>query len=257
VLGAPRIGASGAVRPFYNRAASGIPAAPPTFVSSNGSSYSDPFRVGPGSTFTPPGLAMLAGDLMVVCIGVRGCLNAPTTPGVAIDGGGAPVVTLAVQTANVSGTVDAFIFYITGAAAGFRSITITGAGAGPTIPTGMSAVLYVLRGAAAAPLDKVAQASGLGTMGPYTAGPTAALTVPNQFDINALAIGAIDDEDPRPWVAPFVFRDAGVPITDASTDVATWTADRTSLTTAAVTAVSGTPADPLDFATVLATFKGA
>jgi len=207
---------------------------------------------------SPPAIAIAAGDLLVVCVGVRGSLAVAPAVSVAVDGGGAPVVTLAVNTSNVAGTVDVYMFFITGAAAGSRTITVTGAGiAGVSIPTGMSCVVYALRGAAASPLDKVASNFGTGAMGPYVAGPTAALTVPNQFDITALALGEAGTEDPRPWVAPFVFRDAGVPFTDPSTDVSTWCADRTSLTTAAVTATSGTPVDPLDYAVAVATFKGA
>jgi hypothetical protein len=169
------------------------------------------------------------------------------------------VSTLATSAASAASGVEVFLFYITGAAAGNRTVTVTAAGGIGTGPQTLMVAVYGLRGAAAAPLDKVASNSGLGSTGPFSVGPTPALSVPNQFDIAALAINFPDDttEQPIPWVAPFVDRIHAGSIGGLPSDLTIWCADRTSVTTAAVTATSGAIADPTDFAIVVGTFKGA
>lgn len=248
MIGGAALGASPAVRPYFNRRPTGA-AAVPTFVAANTLITSDPFRL--GTTATSLALNILAGDIIVACFATRNSLAAGN-PTVSIDGGGAPVITL-VTSEDPGNTVKLWMYLITGAAAGARTVSFVPAGViGATIPTGMGVLSYALRGATTSDRSAV---SGGADVGPFVAGPTAALTVINQFDIAVVVLGADSAEDPRPWLAPFVDRtsDAGF---DAANDVGMYGADRTSLTTAAVTATSGAIPDSTDFAMAVATFHG-
>jgi hypothetical protein len=245
VIGAGKIAASPAVRPFFNRGGG-----PPAVVAAVVGGNSNPTRVSP-DPFSPPGIIIAAGDVIVVCAAQRNCLTG-NPPVVTIDGGGAPVVTLAASAVGFPArTVDTFLYFITGAAGGTRTVTVNPNGDGTTIGTGFQAALVALRGSTG--LDKTATSVGT-SVGPYVVGPTAALTVPNQRDIAVLGLGDAG-VSPLPWVAPFADRINNDGF-DPTGDVSIWVADRTSLTTAAVTATSSSQADNDNFAMCLATFKG-
>lgn len=253
MLGAPRIGASGAVQPFYNRqVASGPP--PPSFVTV-ATHFVDNQVGNANPTFTVGPVTIQAGDLLVVAIGTNGGVAEPTA---SVDGGGAPVSTEVVTIQTGFGTRSC-IFTITGAAAGARTVTIVGPGAAGVTPVAMAGIVYVLRGASATPFDKSATAT-VNSAGPYSVGPTAALTQSNQFDIAALAIMWENDgtNNPIPWASPFTDRAHDGPIGSGGGDVTLWCADSISPTTAAVTATSGAnPGGAQDTAMVVATFKHA
>jgi hypothetical protein len=242
------------VRPFYNRAVASGPA-PPSFVASATGFVSNPASLGANPSFTVGPVTIQAGDLLVVAVGTMGGVAEPT---VSVDGGGAPVSTEDVTIQNAFG-LRSCIFHITGAVAGNRTVTVTGPGAVGVSPAGMGAVLYVLRGAAAAPFDKSATSSGGGSSGPFSVGPTPALTIAGQFDIAALCLDASNDgtEVPTPWASPFVDRAHAGPSASPGDDCTLWCADSVSLTTAAVTATSGNIADAIDFAMTVATYKHA
>lgn len=253
MIGAPRLGASGAVRPFYDRAPGGV-AAPSViaiatgFVSNPASGTANPsFTVGP--------LTVIAGDQLIVAIGTMGGVAEPT---VSVDGGGAPVST---EDVTIQGGIGqrACIIRVTGAAAGSRTLTVTGPGAVGLSPAGMGAVAYLVRGAAAAAFDKSATNSGMGSTGPFSAGPTAALTLAPELDIAALCLDISNDglDQPIPWASPFADRAHAGPSASPGDDCVVWAADSVSSTTAAVTATSGTTTNPVDFAIVVATYKHA
>lgn len=254
MLGAPRIGASGAVQPFYNRAPAGGPAAPSVIATATG------FITNPASglanpSFTVGPLTVVGGDVLVVVVGTMGGVAEPT---VTVDGGGAPVSTEVVTTQGAIGQ-RAAIFQITGAVAGARTLTVTGPGAAGVTPSGMGAVAYLVRGAAASPFDKSATNNGMGSTGPYSAGPTPALTLAPQLDIAALCLDVSNDglNQPIPWAAPFADRAHAGPFGSPGDDCTVWAADSVSSTTAAVTATSGSIVNSVDFAIVVATFKHA
>jgi hypothetical protein len=240
------------VRPFYNRGASG-PAGPPTLVTDNIINQSNPFRFGP--MVVAAVVTIGAGDLIVVCVSQRNALAGPPTS-VTVDGGGAPVTTLDVSSVGFPGSsVDTFVYHITGAAAGTRTVSVTAAGVSSvSIPTGMCIALIVLHGAAPLPFDKGATSFG-NSAGPYAA-TTPALSQIDQYDIAVLGHGDDGSDDPRPWVAPFasLLVNQGL---DPANDVSMYVASATSLTTAAVAASTSAVADVLDFALAVATFKGA
>jgi hypothetical protein len=240
------------VRPFYNRQPVGGGPAPPSFVASATGFVSNPASLNPNPTFTVGPVTIAAGDLLVVAVGTMGGVAEPTA---SVDGGGAPVSTQDVTIQNGFG-LRSCIFHITGAAAGARTVTVVGPGAAGVTPAGMGAVLYVLRGVAAVPFDKSATSMGASS-GPFVVGPTAALAVAGQFDIAALCLDASNDgtEVPTPWVAPFADRAHAGPNASPGDDCVLWCADRTSATTAAVTATSGAIAGSVDFAMALATYK--
>jgi len=249
MIGAPRIGASGAVRPFYNRATGGL--TPPSVIQAVAVGNSNPLRVAPNPVGSA-GFTIASGDMVVVCFSQRNCLtgNAPTS--VTIDGGGAPVVTLAASAIGFPArTVDTFLYFITGATAGGRTVTVNPDGNNISIGTGFQVAIVVLRGASG--LDKTATSVGT-SVGPYVVGPTAALSVAGQRDIAVLGLGDAG-VTPLPWVAPFADRVNNDGF-DPNGDVSIWVADRTSVTTAAVTATSGAGSNSDDFAMCLATFKG-
>lgn len=240
------------MRPFYNRGASG-PAGPPTLITDNIINNANPFRFGPfvGALVVTIG----AGDLIVVVVSQRNALAGPPTS-VTVDGGGAPVTTLNVSSVGFPGSsVDSFIYHITGAAAGARTVSVTAAGVSSvSIPTGMCVGAIVLRGAAPLPFDKSATSFG-NSAGPYAA-TTPVLSQIDQYDVAILGIGGDGSDDPRPWSAPFadLMDNQG---SDPDNDVSVYVASATSLTTAAVAAATSAVADTMDFALAVATFKGA
>lgn len=255
MIGAPRLGASGAVRPFYDRAPAGGPAAPSVIAIATGF-VTNPAAANPNPSFTVGTLTVIAGDVLVVVIGTMGGAAEPT---VTVDGGGAPVSTEVVTIQNGLG-LRSCIFQITGAVAGARTLTVTGPGAAGVCPAGMGAVAYLVRGAAAAPFDKSATSSGtVFGGGPFSVGPTAALTLAPQLDIAGLCLDASNDgtQVPTPWASPFADRAHAGPNGSPGDDCVIWAADSVSSTTAAVTATSGTVPGVSDFAMCVATFKHA
>lgn len=253
MIGAARLGASGAVRPFYDRAPAGV-AAPSVIAIATGF-VSNPASLGANPSFTVGPLTVIAGDVLVVAVGTMGGVAEPT---VSVDGGGAPVSTEVVTTQGGIGQ-RACIFQVTGAAAGSRTLTVTGPGAAGVSPAGMGAVAYLVRGAAASPFDKSASSNGMGSTGPYSSGATPALTLAPELDIAALCLDVSNDgtNQPIPWAAPFADRAHAGPSASPGDDCTLWAADSVSLTTAAVTATSGSIVNAVDFAIVVATFKHA